>query len=191
MCIVDDCPGPTGVRGWCPKHYARWQRHGDPLYAKTIHGDPMGAFLQKVDKTQTCWLWTGMRTPEGYGHFRDSASGRTVIAHRWLYERAVGPIPLLPNGQPSHLDHLCHSVDKDCPGGRSCLHRGCVNPAHMEPVAPRENTRRGRAMDMQTHCKRGHEFTPENTWYNTKGNRGCKACRPIYRREKRIRDAAI
>ncbi len=28
----------------------------------------------------------------------------------------------------------------------------------------------------QTHCKRGHEFTPENTYYDKRGSRVCRAC---------------
>lgn len=31
----------------------------------------------------------------------------------------------------------------------------------------------------RTHCKRGHEFTPENTYIRPNGNRECRACRPI------------
>lgn len=29
-CAVDDCPNPVKARGWCRKHYVRWQKHGDP-----------------------------------------------------------------------------------------------------------------------------------------------------------------
>ena len=33
-----------------------------------------------------------------------------------------------------------------------------------------------------THCKRGHEFTPENTWVSPKGNkRSCRECMCLYR----------
>lgn len=30
---------------------------------------------------------------------------------------------------------------------------------------------------LQTHCKRGHEFTPENTYVPKDGGRHCRACR--------------
>ena len=29
-CTVDGCESPGHVRGWCKKHYTRWQRTGDP-----------------------------------------------------------------------------------------------------------------------------------------------------------------
>jgi hypothetical protein len=35
----------------------------------------------------------------------------------------------------------------------------------------------------KTHCKRGHKFTPDNT-YNNGGNRGCKTCSRDQGREK-------
>ena len=31
-----------------------------------------------------------------------------------------------------------------------------------------------------THCKRGHEFTPENTYISPKNARSCRACREQY-----------
>ncbi len=41
----------------------------------------------------------------------------------------------------------------------------------------------------KTHCKWGHEFTPENTWRNKDGHRWCKAClkRRSDERQERLR----
>lgn len=39
VCIIDGCEGEAGkpgtARGWCSKHYSRWQRTGDPLTSLT------------------------------------------------------------------------------------------------------------------------------------------------------------
>ena len=68
-----------------------------------------------------CWLWSEKRLDHaGYGQFK--FNGRNMPAHRFAYERLVGPIP-----EGLHLDHLCDR------------HRNCVNPSHLEPVSPSEN----------------------------------------------------
>jgi hypothetical protein len=68
-------------------------------------------------------IWQGYLTPNGYG--RLTWEGRTVYAHRWAYERQIGPIP-----EALVIDHLCRV-------------RSCVNVLHMEIVTLAENTRRG------------------------------------------------
>lgn len=137
-------------------------------------------FWAKVTKTDTCWLWGAASARGGYGSFR--ANGRTHRAHRFAYELHYGPIP-----DGLHLDHQCHNTDPSCPGGEACLHRRCVNPAHLEPATPRENTLRGGAPAAinaaKTHCIHGHEFTPENTQRirpsrsQPNGARRCRICR--------------
>lgn len=32
MCVIDGCGNRHYARGWCNKHYLRWQKHGDPLF---------------------------------------------------------------------------------------------------------------------------------------------------------------
>lgn len=118
-----------------------------------------------------CWLWTPCKLNDGYGYARD-AEGRDTKAHRLSYEIFVGPVP-----DGLHLDHLCRV-------------RHCVNPEHLEPVTNRENILRGVGITAQcaqkTHCKRGHEFTPENTIL--KGTwRECQTCRRDVSRD-RIRE---
>jgi hypothetical protein len=118
-----------------------------------------------VDPTSGCWLFDGGRYPDGYGRMTVDGKGRA--AHIVYYERFVGPVPA-----GLVLDHV---------RARGCVHRHCVNPAHLEPVTIGENVMRGdtipAANAAKTHCKHGHEFTPENTQITTKGARRCRACR--------------
>jgi len=48
-------------------------------------------FWEKVDKTAGCWVWTATTNKKGYGRFWNGE--RLVGAHRWAYERYVGPVP--------------------------------------------------------------------------------------------------
>ena len=116
-------------------------------------------FWAKVNKSTSCWLWTGATSADGYGHIK--VEGRTIKAHRISYEWAVGPIP-----DGLDIDHLCRV-------------RNCVNPEHLEPVTRKVNTRRGEGWAGQharkTHCINGHEFNEANT-YTYKGGRFCRRC---------------
>lgn len=143
-------------------------------------------FWRKVKKTDSCWLWTGS-THEGYGTLRRTRGGRQkkFQAHRFAYELLVGPIP-----EGMTLDHLCHNNDKECQAGNDCIHRRCVNPAHLEPTPNIKNILRGKGWTAKnarkTHCPHGHEYNAKNTFININGSRVCIICR---RNNDRVRRA--
>ncbi len=83
-----------------------------------------------------CWPWVAGLMTIGYAAFTSDAG--TVYAHRWAYERFIGPIP-----EGMHVDHTCHNIDSSCPGGY-CAHRRCQNWSHFEAVPMRVNLQRGR-----------------------------------------------
>lgn len=110
-----------------------------------------------VNKTETCWLWTGS-TAGGYGHFWAIAQKKHLKAHTWAFVQEHGPIE--DGFEP---DHLC----------RTPL---CVRPDHMEKVTKRVNILRGigptAVNAKKTHCPRGHLYDR----VNSRGSRECSIC---------------
>lgn len=70
-----------------------------------------------------CLVWTGYRSPDGYGRFRATRNGRSTakMAHRIAYEHAYGEIP-----DGMQVDH-------------TCLNPACVTPEHFRLVTNKQN----------------------------------------------------
>jgi len=107
-----------------------------------------------------------------------NAAGRWhgSFAHIVAYVRAYGPVP-----QGMTVEHLCHTAARDsCPSGPACLHRRCINPAHLGLLTPGQNALAGNSIwalnARKTHCKRGHPFDEANTYITYRGRRDCRAC---------------
>lgn len=118
--------------------------------------------MDKLD-VGLCWTWTGAHS-EDRPHVK--WGGKVQLVYRVVWELLVGPLP-----EGITLDHLC-------------LNPSCVNPDHLEPVTMAENRRRAHTHNRnRTHCKRGHEFTEDNTRTHG-GSRQCKTCKSDYDRER-------
>ncbi|ATO17823.1 hypothetical protein CO540_13140 [Micromonospora sp. WMMA2032] len=122
-------------------------------------------------------MWRGPTDTGGYGAFAGTG------AHRYAYELMNRPIP---DGMV--IDHRCHNGDTTCPGGTTCRHRRCVNPAHLDVITRGENVLRSQhTMPHQnaakTHCPNGHEYTADNTYSRPRAGgiarRECRECRRI------------
>lgn len=111
-------------------------------------------FWQKVNKTETCWLWTAAKHFFGYGLIGCPDKPKRILrAHRASWEMAFGPIP-----KGLYVLHKC-----DVPS--------CVNPDHLFLGTHQQNVddmvRKGR------NAKTGNgsgENSPNSklTWCNVK-----------------------
>jgi glutamate/tyrosine decarboxylase-like PLP-dependent enzyme len=134
--------------------------------------------LKKINKTDGCWIWTGeIGKNSGYGRFY--INKRPYVAHRVVYDHFVGI-----KHDHTVIDHICRN-------------RKCVNPDHLREVTQAVNAMEnseGLAVKLKekTHCKHGHEFTPENTLITKRSVHGgewrnCKECIKRIKRESAMR----
>jgi hypothetical protein len=124
-----------------------------------------------------CWEWIGS-TYQGYGVVQEALGSRGHYknhkAHRLSYMIAYGKIP---DGA-----FVCHHCDNP----------SCTNPSHLFIGTARDNNddmiSKGRHVGTRnwkkTHCKRGHPYDAENTYYYPDGRRFCRACFKLHRENR-------
>lgn len=76
--------------------------------------------LHKIEKTTSCWNWTGRLDNGGYGRF-SQGNGHWTKSHRAVYEFYKGPIP-----DGLIVRHMCNN-------------RKCVNPDHLQLGTQKDN----------------------------------------------------
>lgn len=173
LCNIDGCGRKHLAMGWCNAHY-RASRRAPTNTPSDL--ERLEAFIS-IEPNSGCWLWTASTQRFGYGQFR--MNGKTRPAHRASWELHRWPI-----ATDVFLLHVC-----DVPS--------CVNPDHLRPGTQRDNMRdmhsKGRARngtENQTHCHRGHEFTPDNLIPNAAGSRMCRECARMLKRARRAAERA-
>jgi hypothetical protein len=101
-------------------------------------------FMAKTRAEDGHLLWTGAVNGRGYPSFW--VEGRSVLAHRWIWEQTHGSIP---EGHQVHHE---------------CGERRCVAVAHLEALDRRSHVREH--FPEGAPCNRGHErvLRPNGKW---------------------------
>lgn len=195
VCEVDGCGETAYGVGYCRQHYNQYRKHGSPFGPQVDRprapypprsATPEQRFWMKVDRNGPvsrlrpdlgeCWIWIGALSDDGYGLFRASTEEKRKYAHRYAWEMSGRSLVARLT-----LDHLCAV-------------RPCVRPEHLDQVTQAVNAARSQGVcasnARKTHCKRGHEFTPENTMPGRRG-RVCRACYNVWRQRRRATEANI
>ena len=114
-------------------------------------------FFRRVMPTSLCWEWQGELGATGYAYHMWKHT--KYLAHRFIYEKLVGPIP--PGFEIHHM----------------CTNRKCVNPCHLVPKIHKDHLS-GWSLEnsKRKHCVNGHPFTKKNTYIRKNGSRQCILC---------------
>ena len=150
-CSVKGCKNTQNIaKGFCPQHYQRIRRHGDPLIHKgnmpyyINHSDHRRAAqnpeelleLSHIKADTGCWMWVGQtnkkKNQENYGRVKLTRWKKELEAlgintdypraHRLSYAVWVGKIP-----EGAVIHHRCGV-------------RLCINPDHLQAISAIENT---------------------------------------------------
>jgi len=103
----------------------------DALIKKSIADEVIikrfNSFLE--EQPDGCIVWTGYKTPKGYGSFNIYHNG-AVRAHRFAYALHYGVDQLPAGTDKTQKRRVVH---------HKCENKACVNPLHLESVTDRFN----------------------------------------------------
>lgn len=114
VCKIELCEGKHHCKGYCAKHYGRLLRWGDPTTVSYSYSRGLSTFERYKTHVRRddngYWVWIAHTNDKGYGKFY--VDGKTVRAHRYVYEYYFGPVP-----DGMEIDHCCripNCVDIRC-----------------------------------------------------------------------------
>lgn len=127
-----------------------------------------------INSETGCWEWLGKTNECGYSLMQ-------VNYKRYKVHR----LSLYIHSPDFDLDNFKQlSLHKP-----TCHLKTCWNPEHLYSGTHKDNAKdeiiQGRNVSQRkTHCKRGHEFTAENTGLSG-GKRQCRTCKNVLKRKLR------
>lgn len=83
-------------------------------------GTVLERFMEKVHKTDSCWIWVGGKNAKGYGSFGGDEGVKSAHRYSWLLHKGA-----IPSGL--HVLHTCDNPP-------------CVNPSHLWLGTNKDNT---------------------------------------------------
>lgn len=118
---------------------------GQPVRFRRGHAPTKFAGHREEDRgaPTPCWIWQGAPSHCGYGLTRHGAKRQSQQpAHRFYYERYIGPIP---------AGHDLHHV---------CGVRLCVNPDHLRPTTTVDHIRHHATLNWDAVADIRRRFKP-------------------------------
>lgn len=119
--------------------------------------------------------WKGRVSDDGQGYLMiwrpdhpNARKGGWILEHRYVISQHLG--------RPLQTHEVVHHINGDKRDNRIDnleITDASVHAKHHQPRRPRP-----------THCKRGHEFTPENTRIDSRGGQVCRTCKRLWWRNK-------
>lgn len=170
-CSIPNCSRYPTSRGWCPMHYQRWQRYGDPLYRKLQRPERLPSPCNVEDCTRDAkargWCmrhwkrWKATGDPMGtkpvggnrivYAPFEERFWSKVHKTETcWIWTGALtgaGYGNLKADGRWWCAHHISYILSVGpVPEGLEldhlCFNPPCVNPDHLEPVTHLVNVQR-------------------------------------------------
>ena len=145
LCSVRGCGKRAKARGWCSKHYGRWQRNGHPQAGRRevfMSLEEIWDYIKKNSKKTKngCREWQLCKGTSGYGSIRHQ--GKQWGVHRVVLARHTG----VDIDNPLYALHHCDNP-------------ACVRPKHLywgdkkQNADDRENRNRGHLRHGEHHAQ--------------------------------------